>query len=946
MSLNELSRPKLEPNVSRSKSFNGIAALNKSPPVTPTGTMVLGRSVKSPRSGYKSPHGSIGFSFKKSGKVPKVPRPHRTMTMFEHVKNGLRDTISTTEEDIESFRLSEQNSLSSSQQIKAAERYKKRLEFHYAKIEELEDSYILQDQLREGVRNMARAYVSQPMTHQKESLSSVKLGFKECSQTMCAIEAQLENMMGTLHCKMKGMVGFARLCPGDVFEVNLKYGSQKWKTRGKIGRSTNQHWDNDSMVFKALVADVMCIKASEVKSLGKHMLLGQKNCETKDLFSSHPQLMTISINTNGSLKLSVVITWNPLEGVDENMSYYDPPPKHHATPKKPLPNADEAVYRIKHGADQLDSYYYDGSGTSTDDSPKRRQRPKTEIIEHTIYENEDYTRPQRPKSEMLDHLGHSNGSLQHDNRSFQRDNQTNGATSGGISHNTRLLDASVASVANLPKPQLFDMRLLTDSLENTTDAGNKSNSLEDALYSLITVLEDYQGQYTELQNLEEQVAKLDKLLKKRMGAGSGRSSNVSISIESALEAFDFLESEDVTDDMEPSSYNYSRKASLETRLQSPDSTQRTADSGIESLGNRLSEDGHLSSGGCSPEPPSTGNDEVDVALIQHLAYCERLLENLGNFGPLKCKEIYSLDKLQRQSDIIESLIEIAQRGAHITNLEEVMHELTHSMEEKKFWVSCVDNYVLYTMPDRFLLQLEKSFGDKIREKYDTASNKVLRCLVARILDIPMYDPDHPPPNTVITLHQFMDFFNETEHSDLGSFADNLANDDTENMSLFVDDLATELWMSNRLRSGTADVVIKTVLMFRDTIPPASCLRVLSLLLITENSDIRKAVTHYLKGLVNNEDHRDKAMVVYVEALEDRNADVRCAACMALSLLQATESIDQLVYICQTDSSLMVKSKAKETLYSYGAQGRKAYDESQLSTHGFQGVRLHQADTKL
>lgn len=31
--------------------------------------------------------------------------------------------------------------------------------------------------------------------------------------------------------------------------------------------------------------------------------------------------------------------------------------------------------------------------------------------------------------------------------------------------------------------------------------------------------------------------------------------------------------------------------------------------------------------------------------------------------------------------------------------------------------------------------------------------------------------------------------------------------------------------------------------------------------------------------------RDKALIVYVEALEDRNADVRCAACMAIRLMK-------------------------------------------------------------
>lgn len=62
-------------------------------------------------------------------------------------------------------------------------------------------------------------------------------------------------------------------------------------------------------------------------------------------------------------------------------------------------------------------------------------------------------------------------------------------------------------------------------------------------------------------------------------------------------------------------------------MSSPESTAKTADSGIESLAKRLSEDVNLgSSEGSSPLPPSTGNEQVDQALVFHLVYCELLLE--------------------------------------------------------------------------------------------------------------------------------------------------------------------------------------------------------------------------------------------------------------------------------------------------------------------------------
>ena len=47
--------------------------------------------------------------------------------------------------------------------------------------------------------------------------------------------------------------------PGDVFDVVLRYGHQKWKSRGKIG-VTNQSWDPTMRKFKAVVGDTLNVK--------------------------------------------------------------------------------------------------------------------------------------------------------------------------------------------------------------------------------------------------------------------------------------------------------------------------------------------------------------------------------------------------------------------------------------------------------------------------------------------------------------------------------------------------------------------------------------------------------------------------------------------------------------------------------------------------------------
>ena len=59
-----------------------------------------------------------------------------------------------------------------------------------------------------------------------------------------------------------GIAGFARLAPGDVFEVVIKHGTQKWKSKGRIEKSSAQKWDNPEFTFKCLVGETLSIKVS------------------------------------------------------------------------------------------------------------------------------------------------------------------------------------------------------------------------------------------------------------------------------------------------------------------------------------------------------------------------------------------------------------------------------------------------------------------------------------------------------------------------------------------------------------------------------------------------------------------------------------------------------------------------------------------------------------
>ena len=92
-------RPKSEIIIGRSQSFAGMAESSPQKKAAP-GAMVLGESFRHHRGGtmpvQKSTpvgKGATGVSFRKSPKVPKVPRPNRALLMFQSVKNGIRYSI-------------------------------------------------------------------------------------------------------------------------------------------------------------------------------------------------------------------------------------------------------------------------------------------------------------------------------------------------------------------------------------------------------------------------------------------------------------------------------------------------------------------------------------------------------------------------------------------------------------------------------------------------------------------------------------------------------------------------------------------------------------------------------------------------------------------------------------------------------------------------------------
>lgn len=166
--------------------------------------------------------------------------------------------------------------------------------------------------LSKSNNNLNSSHLSLKGRKSKQAAAS-KTTIKEFIDNIDKIETEFESYMGTFLLVIEDIQGFARVCQGDVFEITIKYGdAQKFKSKISVLKDSKQKCDNRQTFFKARIADVLAIKAHEYKGLGKRVLLGHKLCETRDLFTARSQLMTISLNQTGSIKLNLVVTWNPL----------------------------------------------------------------------------------------------------------------------------------------------------------------------------------------------------------------------------------------------------------------------------------------------------------------------------------------------------------------------------------------------------------------------------------------------------------------------------------------------------------------------------------------------------------------------------------------------------------------------------------------------------------
>ncbi|KAI1235506.1 hypothetical protein IHE44_0002381 [Lamprotornis superbus] len=479
------------------------------------------------------------------------------------------------------------------------------------------------------------------------------------------------------------------------------------------------------------------------------------------------------------------------------------------------------------------------------------------------------------------------------------------------------------------------------------------SGLEEAIGLLGSALDDYRGQFPELQPLERELKRLEEMLLQKQGVFLSRASSISLTVEHALESFSFLN----TSDMEDSEGSEEEPLQDERRAGRPLRSTRAP-----SAGEMGADDTGMCSGSeASTDPMSTGNEFLDKALVLHLNNCNRLLLKLGTFGPLRCQEMYALDRLLRESQVLEIVCQLTEERAGAASsaadgketqlrgpsvpprrlceacvpswallgsegpcqtegrshppaamaLErsDMVQFSTRKEGVLPLWDLCVEVPNVYTCPvERFLQVLSAQYAAPISEQHPGLADAVCVKLVEEVLNRRLPRRPGSAQGEQVTIFQYWSHFES-----LGALL----------LDTYMMELAEEALLAQNLNSDDQDVVLRALKRMPEGRLKKEGLKALSLLLVEGNSKVVSAVSAQLRSLAENPRFRQRALVCFLEQLEDEEVQTRVAGCVALGCLKAKESIEQLVYLCQTDKE-PVREAAKQSLMLCGEDGKSAH----------------------
>ncbi|XP_057566579.1 rho family-interacting cell polarization regulator 1 isoform X3 [Hippopotamus amphibius kiboko] len=435
-----------------------------------------------------------------------------------------------------------------------------------------------------------------------------------------------------------------------------------------------------------------------------------------------------------------------------------------------------------------------------------------------------------------------------------------------------------------PVPQHSDPRVARASQAPVPGAagGAGDRRLEEALGALMAALDDYRGQFPELQGLEQEVTRLESLLMQRQGLTRSRTSSLSITVEHALESFSFLNEDEDEDNDGPGD-------------RPPNSPEPGAEDSLDSP---------------SARPLSTECPALDAALVQHLYHCSHLLLKLGTFGPLRCQEAWALERLLREARVLEAVCELSRRWEiPATSAQEVVQFSASRPGFLTFWDQCTEGLSPFICPvEQVLLTFCNQYSARLSVRQPGLAEAVCVKFLEDALGQKLPRRPQSGPGEQLTIFQFW------------SYVEAL---DSSSMEAFVTETAEEVLLVRNLNSDDQAVVLKALRLAPEGRLRRDGLRALSSLLVHGNNKVMAAVSTQLRSLSLGPAFRERALLCFLDQLEDEDVQTRVAGCLALGCIKASEGIEPLVYLCQTDTEA-VREAARQSLQQCGEEGQSAH----------------------
>nr|XP_054111427.1 RIPOR family member 3 isoform X1 [Callithrix jacchus] len=866
------------------------------------------------------------YSTLRKGSVCADPKPQQVKKIFEALKRGLKEHLCVQQAELDHLSGCHKDTRRNSRlafyydldkQTRCVERHIRKMEFHISKVEELYEDYCIQCRLRDGASSMQQAFTRCPPSRAaRESLQELGRSLLECAEDMWLIEGALEVHLGQFHIRMKGLVGYARLCPGDQYEVLLRLGRQRWKLKGRIESDDSQIWDEEEKTFIPTLHENLDIKVMELRGLGS-LAVGAVTCDIADFFTMWPQVIVVDITELGTIKLQLEVQWNPFDtesfvvspsptgkfsmGSRKGSLYNWTPPStpsfreryylsvlQQPTQQALLLGGPRATPILSYLSDsdlrgpslrsqseelpEMDSFSSEDprdTETSTSASTSDVGFLPLAISPHASTEEE--AREEPPSPGVLPQMAHFSG--------------------GPFAEQPGWRHLGVES-PSLPRGSPFPNGTAPSSQKGHEEGatGDREDRpglvLEGPLQEVLELLRPTDSTQPQLRELEYQVLGFRDRLKP-CRARQEHASTESL-MEYILESFAFLNVDFTPDEL--SLFGGSQAPRRDQPLPPPPSLK------------------------ASSRELTAGAPELDVLLTVHLRVCKALLQKLASPDLSRLVQECLLEEVAQQKHVLETLSVLDfEKVGKATSIEEIIPQASRRKGCLKLWRGCTGPGRVLSCPAVTLLnQLKKTFLHRVRGKYPGQLEIVCRRLLEQVVSCGGLLPGAGlPEDQTITWFQFHSYLQRQSVSDLEKHFTQLTKEVTLIEELHCTGQAKAVRKLQGKRLGQLQPLPQTLTAW-------------ALLQLDGTPRVCRVASARLAGAVRNRSFREKALLFYTNALTENDARLQQAACLALKQLKGIESIDQIASLCQSDLEA-VRVAARETTLSFGEKGRLAFE---------------------